>query len=126
MAYRTKLQLTNHVEQIHIGVRYPCTSCGKKFMKETKAFIQSGYLKSHMRIHTGEKPFKCDVCEKAFRLSYHMKKHRRTHGGKPSSFVCEECGVAFFQKKLLWEHSLTHDVKLEPTFIQVHNSFVNV
>uniref|UniRef100_A0A3B5M4L0 C2H2-type domain-containing protein n=1 Tax=Xiphophorus couchianus TaxID=32473 RepID=A0A3B5M4L0_9TELE len=165
MAYRTKLQLSNHVEQVHIGVRYPCKTCGKQFMKETslkrhelihtgerphqctvcgktfltanelrlhnryhtgerpykcdvcsKAFIQSGYLKSHMRIHTGEKPFKCDLCDKTFRLSYHMKKHRRTHAGKTRSFVCEDCGLVFLQKKLLWEHSLTHDVKLEQTF----------
>uniref|UniRef100_A0A8C6V4F4 C2H2-type domain-containing protein n=1 Tax=Neogobius melanostomus TaxID=47308 RepID=A0A8C6V4F4_9GOBI len=154
--------LTNHVEQVHIGVRYPCNSCGKQFMKETslkrhelthtgerphqctvcgktfltanelrlhnryhtgerpykcevcgKAFIQSGYLKSHMRIHTGEKPFKCDICEKGFRLSYHMKKHRRTHAGKVKSFLCEECGTTFLQRSALWEHSLTHNVKLE-------------
>ena len=44
-----------------------------------RRFSRSDELTRHLRIHTGDKPFKCKTCARAFSRSDHLTTHIRTH-----------------------------------------------
>ncbi|XP_010137957.1 PREDICTED: zinc finger protein 513-like [Buceros rhinoceros silvestris] len=47
----------------------------------------------HVRIHAGDKPYSCSVCQKKFRTSSHLKRHRFTHV-KTVDFKCRNCAYS--------------------------------
>ncbi|XP_050440013.1 zinc finger protein 732-like isoform X2 [Adelges cooleyi] len=54
--------------KVNKNKNYKCHLCGKKFGWSTD-------LKRHILIHTGEKPFKCSICQAAFTRNFLLQKH---------------------------------------------------
>ncbi|KAJ2913079.1 hypothetical protein MD484_g7330, partial [Candolleomyces efflorescens] len=72
--------LVDHIHNDHIGMHkssYSCewATCGRRGLPQTSRFA----LISHIRSHTGEKPFICSLaeCDKSFTRSDALAKHMR-------------------------------------------------
>ncbi|XP_060586699.1 zinc finger protein 836-like [Ruditapes philippinarum] len=52
-----------------------------------KVFASPFALRRHLLIHTGEMPFKCDMCNKSFNQKAHLKVHQVTHLDKDLYYV---------------------------------------
>lgn len=74
----------------------PWTGCNKVFNR----FYN---LRSHYRIHSGEKPFSCNYCDASFARNHDLKRHERIHL-KTKPFVCPICSKAFSRNDAMNRH----------------------
>lgn len=81
-----------------------CDICGKRFLR--KGCIQR-HKEKHHNGSKQRLSFSCDECPKQCPSRHDLKLHKRLHSGE-RPFKCGECGKAFTRKETLTEHEYTH------------------
>ncbi|ESO93678.1 hypothetical protein LOTGIDRAFT_104988 [Lottia gigantea] len=77
--------------------RFLCEFCGKVFTAKPNR-------DRHLRYHTGERPYKCGLCDASFFRGDDLKYHRTTKHASEKPFVCDVCGLNFAWPKDLQRH----------------------
>lgn len=76
-----------------------------------KNFLNKNFFRQFQKkiSFSGEKPFQCTYCEKAFSVKDYLTKHIRTHTGE-KPYTCPYCEKRFTQRSAL----TVHTTKLHP------------
>ncbi|XP_061911305.1 PR domain zinc finger protein 12-like [Entelurus aequoreus] len=81
---------------LHTSGRMRCVICHRGFNSRSN-------LRSHMRIHTLDKPFVCRFCNRRFSQSSTLRNHVRLHTGE-RPYKCHVCQSAYSQLAGLRAH----------------------
>ncbi|XP_049573003.1 uncharacterized protein [Syngnathus scovelli] len=88
-----------------------CRYCGRILCDSTS-------LNSHIKLHTGHRPFCCKLCPKNFPNGRGLKRHMKVHR-KERKHVCKQCGKGFVYKFDLTKHVQMVHGKMKPFICQL-------
>lgn len=73
MTYKRAYELTGHINKRHLNIRpHTCSYCGL-------GFFTRRILDNHIRTHTNERPFACEICQQTFRIEAGLFLHKQHH-----------------------------------------------
>ena len=96
-------KLIESIEDHDGNITYKCKECGIVFDKKWSMNV-------HIRVHTGDRPYVCEVpeCGANFARPQNLWRHHKTHSQeKPHS--CPICSKAFCERKDMMNHIVVHD-----------------
>jgi len=83
------------------AIRFMCDACEKGFRKRSEVVV-------HIRVHTGERPLKCSMCDRRFAHPSNLRAHERKHPDTKFTCTVPGCGETFSDPDLLKSHTLAH------------------
>ncbi|XP_066940293.1 uncharacterized protein [Macrobrachium rosenbergii] len=100
-SFRDRHTLRLHMTSVHKPKTIPCKAKGCK-----KVFSSVSLMRCHYRYHLNQK-FTCDKCGQSFSTESYMQKHILSHSGE-KPFKCEVCGYATAYRNTYYAHRKKH------------------
>lgn len=100
--------LTRHIRQMHNdwltlddAENAECPICKKVYLRSS--------LDTHIKSHSGNRPFTCTICKREFTTQWNLKLHRWTHEARTNKpFKCDQCQGAFIRQSDFVAHMNSH------------------
>ncbi|CAO1358792.1 unnamed protein product [Diamesa hyperborea] len=131
--------LKNHINKCHSSKEFFCEVCGKRFATasklkyhmvyhETPSFVceeegcKKSFFKSisyeiHKKVHSNQRDFACNECDKRYFTASHLKKHVLNFH-KQIKVFCELCPSKFARKETYRNHVLSHHRDIGPIAVE--------
>jgi len=100
---RDEHTLKCHIKAVHGSRNYSCP-----YDECKKSFSAIGILNAHLRTHSDEKIYDCEICGLSYKDRGYYIKHLNFHHNGKKPYTCEVCDKSYLQRSHLRDHMSLH------------------